>query len=74
MVTGRSGRFIGTNPSINVSNVRVMRAGVRVLAMDFRNGVIVNGQGLCTHGPATFRALRIFPFPPIRWLLVDVTP
>jgi hypothetical protein len=72
LVTGASGQFKG--PGIDVSGVRVLRFGDRVIALGMRGGALVSGRGTCRYGPATFRALRIFPLPPTRWLLVDMTP
>jgi hypothetical protein len=72
LVNGRTGQFTG--PGIDVSGVRVMRFGSRVLAIDFRSGAVIFGQGTCPNGPGRFQAMRIFPFPLVRWLLQDVTP
>jgi hypothetical protein len=72
-VTGGRGQFIGSNPSINISGVRVLRFQTKVLAAGFAGGAIVVGNGTCPSGPGTFRVTRVFPFPPVRWLLRDVT-
>jgi hypothetical protein len=74
LVLGRSGTFISTmSPTINVTGIRVVRFGNRVTAMGFKSGTLLTGQAICPNGPGKFRAVRFFPFPPISWLLVDVT-
>jgi hypothetical protein len=46
----------------------------KAIAIGFRGGAMVSGQGTCPAGPGSFRLLKIFPFPPTRLLLQDVTP
>ena len=73
LVDGNIGQFTG--PGIDVGGVRVLRLrNSKVLAIGFRAGAMVLGQGTCPNGPGAFRATRIFPWPPTRWLLQDVTP
>jgi hypothetical protein len=75
LVSGAVGRFIGTNPEIDVTGVRVLRFRGRVVALSFRDGVLVAGSGTCPEGPGRFQALKIARlfWLSARWLLEDVT-
>jgi hypothetical protein len=71
LVNGDSGRFIG--PGIDISGIPVTRTRLRAVAV-FRGEAIIVGSGICPNGPASFRAIKIFPLPPTSWTLRDVSP
>jgi hypothetical protein len=85
LVNGAVGRFIGTDPEIDVMDLRLLRtARGRVVVLGVKSGmdngtktrIVVTGNGMCPRGPGKFQALKIAPlfWRPTRWLLVDVTP
>ena len=72
IVNGRTGQFIG--PGINAPGMRVNRIRNRAIATGYKNGFLVTGQGTCPSGPGSFKAWKVFAFPPFPWLLKDVSP